>query len=572
MVQGDAATAVIDQETPAGDPAPPAALDPVSDPSPSTLSTLGISLALAGCGGGGGGGGGPIAGPPPPPAIALPTRTQAARFLSQASMGSSKVDVDAVAAQGYAAWLDAQLAMPRATSHWDWLVAGGFGTAASMNNQAGFDPVMWRQLIAGGDQLRQRVGMALLDFLVVGIDGVDLPWRQFAVAAYVDVLMDGAFGNFRTLMQNISTNAAMGYYLTFAGNRKANPATGAVPDENYARELMQLFTIGLLKLNADGTVQTNGGVPVETYTQDDITGLARVFTGWNLDSADNSTPDRLRRPMANNAALHESGAKTFLGTTIPAGTSGPQSLTLALDAIFAHSNVAPFISKQLIQRLVTSNPPPAYVARISAVFENNGSGVRGDLKAVVRAILLDVEARSDAIAGTATEGKLREPIMRLTGWARAFGASSPSGAWPIGDTSSSSTRLAQSPGRSQSVFNFFRPGYTPPNSAIASAGLVAPEFQITNEPSVIAYVNYMAAIIANGSGDFRADYSTISALASDSAALIDQVDILLGAALSAATKASIKSAVDSIAAGAIANRAYTAILLTLAAPEYLVQK
>jgi uncharacterized protein (DUF1800 family) len=414
--------------------------------------------------------------------------------------------------------------------------------------------------------------MALLDFLVVGIDGVDLPWKQFAVAAYVDVLMDGAFGNFRTLMQNISLNVAMGYYLTFAGNRKANPATGSVPDENYARELMQLFTIGLLKLNADGTAQTNGGVPIETYGQDDITGLARVFTGWNVDSSDNSTPDRVRRPMVNNAGQHESGAKTFLGTNIPAGTAGPQSLSLALDAIFAHPNVAPFISKQLIQRLVTSNPPPAYVARISAVFENNGSGTRGDLKAVVRAILLDVEARNDAIAGTATEGKLREPIMRLTGWARAFGASSPSGTWPIGDTSSASTRLAQSPGRSQSVFNFFRPGYTPPNSAIASAGLVAPEFQITNEPSVIAYVNYMAAIVANGSGDFKADYSAISALATDSTALIDEIDILLGAALSAATKASIKGAVDSIAAGATANRVNAAILLTLASPEYLVQK
>ena len=565
---GDAAMA--EQHCPPDEPAPGAA----SDPSPSSLAALGVSLGLAACGGGGGGGSGGAAGssPPPPPVAVLPTRAQAARFLSQASMGSSKADVDAVAAQGFDVWLDAQLAMPRATSHWDWLVAAGFGTSASMNNQAGFDPVMWRQLIASNDQLRQRVGMALLDFLVVGIDGVDLPWRQFAVAAYVDVLMDGAFGNFRALLQNISTNVAMGYYLTFAGNRKANPATGSVPDENYARELMQLFTIGLLKLNPDGTNQMNGNAPIETYGQDDITGLARVFTGWNLDSADNSTPDRMRRPMVNNAAIHESGAKTFLGTTIAAGTSGPQSLNLALDAIFAHPNVAPFVSKQLIQRLVTSNPPPAYVARISAVFENNGSGVRGDLKAVVRAILLDVEARSDAIAGTSTEGKLREPVMRLTGWARAFGASSPSGAWPIGDTSSSSTRLAQSPGRSPSVFNFFRPGYTPPNSAIAGAGLVAPEFQITNEPSVIAYVNYMAALVPNGSGDFRADYTTISTLAADSAGLLDEVDILLGAGLSAATKASIKGAVDTIAAGSVANRVYTAILLTLASPEYLVQK
>jgi uncharacterized protein (DUF1800 family) len=570
MVRGDAAAAGLGLETPAADPAPRAFAEKNPDPSQSTLAALGVSLTLAACGGGGSGGGTSAA--PTPPAIVLPTRAQAARFLSQATMGPSKSDIDAVAAQGFAAWLDAQFTMPRATSHWDWLVAAGYGTAASMNNQAGFDPVMWRQLIAGGDQLRQRVGMALLDFLVVGIDGVDLPWKQFAVAAYVDVLMDGAFGNFRNLMQNISLNVAMGYYLTFAGNRKANPATGAVPDENYARELMQLFTIGLLKLNADGTVQTNAGAPIETYGQDDITGLARVFTGWTLDSADNSTPDRMRRQMANNASLHETGAKTFLGTTIPAGTAGPQSLGLALDAIFAHPNVAPFISKQLIQRLVTSNPPPAYVARISAVFENDGNGVRGNLKAVVRAILLDVEARNDAIAGTSTEGKLREPIMRLTGWARAFGASSPSGTWPIGDTSSSSTRLAQSPGRSQSVFNFFRPGYTPPNSAIAAAGLVAPEFQITNEPSVIAYVNYMAAIVANGSGDVRADYTAVTALAADSNALVDEVDILLGSALSAATKAAIRGAVDSIAAGSAANRVYTAVLLALASPEYLVQK
>jgi len=564
MSDGDAIATLTGEEI------PPETEAPVTPPH---LAALGVTLGLAACGGGGGTGSVPATpAPPTPPAAPPPTRLQAARFLSQATVGSSKANVDAVVAQGYDAWLDAQFAMPRAITHWDWLVQGGFATTATQNNQQGFDPVMWRQLIASADQLRQRVGMALLDFLVVGIDGVDLPWKQCAVAAYVDVLMDGAFGNFRTLMQNISLNVAMGYYLTFAGNRKANPATGAVPDENYARELMQLFTIGLLKLNADGTVQTNGGVPVETYSQDDITGLARVFTGWNVDSADNSTPDRLRRPMVNNASQHETGAKTFLGTTIPAGTSGPQSLNLALDAIFAHPNVAPFISKQLIQRLVTSNPPPAYVARISAVFENNGGGVRGDLKAVVRAILLDVEARNDAIAGTSTEGKLREPIMRLTGWARAFGASSPSGTWPIGDTSSSSTRLAQSPGRSQSVFNFFRPGYTPPNSAIAAAGLVAPEFQITNEPSVIAYVNYMAAIVPNGSGDFKADYTAILALANDSAGLIDEVDILLGAALSVATKASIKAAVDSIAAGSASNRVYTAILLTLASPEYLVQK
>jgi uncharacterized protein (DUF1800 family) len=542
------------------------------EPSPGPALAASIAaFALAACGGGGGG---TTTSPPAPAPVVQPTRAQAARFLDQASMGATKAQIEQIASSGYAAWLDGQFAMPRAISHWDWLVGAGFATIATQNNQQGFDPVMWRQLIASGDTLRQRVGMALLDFLVVGIDGVNLPWRQFAVAAYADVLLDNVFGNFRTLMTAISTNVAMGYYLTFAGNRKANAATGAVPDENYARELMQLFTIGLLKLNSDGSVQTNAGVPVETYTQDDITGLARVFTGWNLDSADNSTPDRLRRPMINNGSQHETGAKTFLGTTIPPGTDGPNSLRLALDAIFAHANVPPFVCKQLIQRLVTSNPTPPYVARISAVFENNGAGVRGDLKAVVRAILLDNEARDETVAAGNNFGKLREPIMRLTGWARAFNANSPSGTWPIGDTSSTATRLGQSPGRSPSVFNFFRPGYTPPNTAISAAGLVAPEFQITSEPSVVAYVNYMAVVVSLGSGDVQANYADMLALP-DSTALVDEVDILLGARLSAATKTSIKAAVDSISAGSAGgpqNRVYTAVLLTLASPEYLVQK
>jgi uncharacterized protein (DUF1800 family) len=561
----------------APDDAPPLAPPEARALPPEIILTA--ALPLTACGGGGGGGAPPAAvvpPPPPPPATVLPTRTEATRFLSQASMGSSRADIDQVAATGYAAWLDQQFATPRTISHWDWLVAAGYNDIANRDGEQGFDAVMWRQLIASPDQLRVRVGMALLDFLVVGISGVNLSWRQFAMAAYIDLLMDNAFGNFRTLLTSISTNAAMSSFLTFLGNRRANAATGAVPDENYARESMQLFTIGLLRLNADGSVQTGaGGQPLETYTQDDITGLARVFTGWNLDSSDNNTPDRYRRPLVNTASQHESGVKTFLGTTIPAGTDGPNSLRLALDAIFAHPNVAPFISKQLIQHLVTSNPAPAYVARISAVFENNGSGVRGDLRAVVRAILLDVEARTTAIAGAASFGKLREPINRVTGWARAFNGASANGGWTtIGDTSSTSNRIGQSPGRSPSVFNFFRPGYTPPNSAIATAGLVAPEFQIANEPSVVAYVNYMGTLVPS-TADFRANYADMVALATDGAALVNEVDILLGARLSDATKVTIAGAVNAISATGTNgpnNRVYTAVLLTVASPEFLVQK
>lgn len=540
---------------------------------------LPLALALAACGGGGGSTPAPPTSTPPPtatpPPVALPSRAETSRFLSQATMGFTRDDLDRAAGIGFDAWLGEQFAMPRQTSHWDWLVANNYAVAANMNSNAGFDPVMWRQLIASPDQLRQRVTMALLDFLVVGIDGVNVSWRQFATAAYVDILADGAFGNFRALLGNISLSPAMGYYLTYLGNRRANPQTGAVPDENYARELMQLFTIGLVRLGPDGSVQMAGGRALETYTQEDIAGLARVFTGFTLDSNDNSTPDRLRRPMVVNAAQHESGAKTFLGTTIPAGTSGIDSLNRALDTIFAHPNVAPFVARQLIQRLVTSNPPPGYIQRVAQVFDNNGSGVRGDLQAVVRAILLDSEARTAALADAPSFGKLREPIRRLTGWARAFGASSPSNSWPIGDTSSTANRLGQSPGRAPSVFNFFRPGYTPPGSTIAAQGLVAPEFQITSEPSVIAYVNYMAGLVSAGTGDFRPDYGRAVALAGDSGALLDEVDLLLGARLSADTKTSIRGAVDAIAPGTatgLQNRVYTAVLLTLAAPEFLVQK
>lgn len=505
--------------------------------------------------------------------VAPLTAAQASRFLAQASMGSSAADIAHVQAVGIEAWLTEQFAAPRATTHWDWLVAAGYKDPANINTTRGFDAAMWRQLITGQDQLRQRVAMALLDFLVVGIDGLTTNWKAFAAAAYVDVLMDNAFGNYRTLLDAISRNVAMGSFLTFLGNRKANPATGSQPDENYARELMQLFTLGLYRLDTDGSVITAGGVPVETYTQEDVSGLARVFTGLTYASSDSTTPDRHRLPMVMNASLHETGASTFLGTTVPAGTDGLSALKMALDTIFNHPNVAPFVSRQLIQRLVTSNPSPAYVGRVAAAFSDNGGGVRGDMKAVIRAILVDAEARTDANLASDSFGKLREPIMRLTGWARAFQASSPSDAWAIGDTSSTTNRLAESPGRSQSVFNFFRPGYAPPNTAIAARNLVAPEFQITNELSTIAYINYMQALIQNGAGDMKADYSSLTGLAADSQGLIDRVNLVLAAGqLGAATMATIKSAVESIAATASANRIYTAILLTMASPDYLVLK
>ena len=570
----------IDQEVLAPDGAA------VSSPPESVIPAKGAvlvpamasSLALAACSGGGGSTSPPpiaIATPTPTPTAAAITGVQASRFLAQATMGATKADIALVQSMGFSGWITEQISRPR-TAHWDWLITNGYSAPNFINSQQGFDNTVWRQIISEPGQLRQRVGMALAEILVVGIDGVNQQWRQFSVAAYLDVLLDNAFGNYRTLLEGITTNAAMGAYLTFINNRRANPTTGAMPDENYARELMQLFTLGLNRLNMDGTLQMANGAPVDTYTQDDVTQLARVFTGLVLDSPDSTTPNRLRRPLVINTALHESGASSFLGTTIPAGTEGLAAVRLALDAIFAHPNVPPFVSKQLIQRLVTSNPSAAYVGRVAAVFANNGSGVRGDLTAVIRAILLDTEARSDAVLTAASTGKLREPVIRFTNWARAYGATSTGGLWPIGNTSSSSTQLAQSFGRSASVFNFFRPGYTPPNTPIATAGLLAPEFQITNELSVIAFINFMQPIIQNGIGDVRANYAEISALANDSAALVDEVNLVLAAGqLSATTVAAIRAAVDSIATtatNATLNRVYTAILLTLASPEYITLK
>ncbi len=534
-------------------------------------SLLMPALALAACGGG------DSATPAPAPVVvtvAAVTKEQASRFLSQSTMGATKASIDTVVSRGFDGWLTDQFAMPRAIKHWDWLVANGYNVVANINSTTGFDQTLWRQMIVEPDQLRQRVGMALLDMLVIGIDGVNLNWKQFAAAGYVDVLLDNAFSNYRTIMDAITLNAAMGSFLTFLGNRKENTTTGAEPDENYARELMQLFTLGLYQLNIDGSIKMNGTVPLETYGPADVSGLARVFTGLSLATTDSTTPDRYRVPLVMTASINETGTASFLGASTSGG--GMAAIKVALDTIFAHSNMPPFVSKQLIQHLVTSNPSPGYIQRVATVFANNGAGVRGDMQAVIRAILTDVEARGDAALTSTTAGKLREPVMRLTGWARAFNVASPSNAWAIGDTSSPSTRLGQSMGRSQTVFNFFRPGYTPANTAIATAGLVAPEFQLANEQSVVGYVNYMQGLIANGTGDVKPDYTDILTRASDSQALVDEANLVLASGqLSAATVTAIKAAIDSIAATATngpINRVGIAILLTLASPDYLTLK
>ena len=442
----------------------------------------------------------------------------------------------------------------------------------------------WRQAITGPDPLRQRVAYALSQILVTSAADAALQTAPHTLASYLDTLSIHAFGSYRDLLEAVTKHPAMGQYLTSLANRGDG---GRVPDENYAREVMQLFSIGLVRLNTDGTPVLVNGEPVDTYSMDDIRGLARVFTGWgwgNTGTPDpvngrfggNSPQDPMRRviPMQFYAQYHSPLEKQFLGVTVPAGTAGPQALKAALDALANHPNVGPFIATRLIQHMVTSNPSPAYVGRVAAVFNDNGKGVRGDLKATVRAVLFDPEAVTPL--PDRASGKLREPTLRFAAWIRAFGATSASGNFRIGVLDN---QLSQTPMRAPSVFNYFRPGFVPPNTSLAAAELVAPEFQITHEISVAAYANFMQGVIQNGVGtgsDVRADYTPTYALADNADALVARINLVLAAnSLSTATVTSIRDAVNAIpmtAGNARQNRAQLAIYLTMTSPEYLVQK
>lgn len=513
----------------------------------------------------------------------------AARFLTQATMGANRTQIEQLKATGYVEWLNSQFAIPIQTTRYDWLATHIDTNSGKPFNhidfrfgQDGFDAANWSKLLSAPDTLRQRIVFALSEILVISIDGLDSYWPQFRAAAYLDILEKHAFGNYRELLEAVSTSPAMGQYLTFLGNEKENPVTGSSPDENYARELLQLFTVGLNELNIDGTAKLVNGSPVETYTQNDISQLARVFTGWEWDPpyVDRREPSFAKRPMVQIPNLHETGESNFLGGTVPAGLDGKASLKIALDIIFAHPNVAPFISRQLIQRLVTSNPSPAYVARVAKVFNDNGNGVKGDMKAVIVAILLDDVARNPSNLSNPQFGKVREPILRFTAWAKAFNVSSANGTWDPGWVRNSDWGLGQAMLHSPSVFNFFRPGYVPPSSDIANAGLVAPELQLTNEVSVFGYINFVQNKVYTYSSLTQAskkdknlgvNFSTLLQLAPDASKLVDEISLLLTAGqLSSNTLTRIKTAVGTVRD--LNNRVHAAVMLVLAAPEFIVSK
>lgn len=554
-----------------------------------------LSLVLAACGGGEG-----SSGPPTLPKDQQPVQKDVVRFLSQAGFGGSQAEIDRTQRIGFAAWINEQFSLPqdRHQAYVDSQIAAATLAGQSTSQQNWVYESFWRTAVAGSDVLRNRVAFALSQIFVVSLADGTVGGYPRGVASYLDVLGRNAFGNFRTLLQDVSLHPMMGLYLSHLRNQKEDPSRGRVPDENYAREVMQLFTIGLYELNPDGTVKLDSrNEPIETYTNEDVTGLAKVFTGWSWAGPDksdtrffggNAWADREVQPMQSYPKFHSTSEKRFLGTVVAeqASADPEASLRAALDRLVAHPNVGPFIGRQLIQRMVTSNPSPAYVARVAAAFDDNGSGVRGDMKAVIRAVLLDPEARSP-LPGATGYGKLREPVLRIAHWLRAFGARSASGRFLIGNTDNPNNSLGQTAMRSPSVFNFYRPGYVPPNTDIATAGLVAPEMQITHESSVAGYLNTLRSAISGGFGsgsprDVQPDYGEVLGLADRPDALVDRIGAMLVAGdMSPELRAQAIDAVGSVAvstsnaqsaATARLNRVKLAIFLVMASPDYLVQK
>lgn len=564
---------------------------------------LTASLALAACGGS-------ESDPSRPALVPVPnplTDIEASRFLAQAGFGGKYEDIDRLKSMGYEGWLAQQINEAPAPSRWAYGMQLKSNDLPAFQNWQVLPNILWQSIFTGKDVLQQRMTLALSEIFVISYSGVDVagPVKALVMAHFMDLLQKNAFGNFRQLLEDVTLSIAMGRMLGTLGNLKEDNK-GRRPDENYAREVMQLFTIGLYELNLDGSLKKDSnGQPIETYTLDTVSNLARVFTGWTAPLQFNvPSPDYevSHQPMTHAAANHSLLEKNFLGTSIPAGTAGPASLKIALDTLFNHPNVGPFIGRQLIQRFVCSNPSPAYIFRVASVFNNNGQSVRGDLTAVIKAVLLDPEARLAADLTGQAVGKHREPMIRLVQLIRTLDYRSPDGAWRLGNTTDPSWRLGQGPLGAVSVFNFFRPGYTPPGSELAKQGLVAPEMQIVSETSTLVQVNYWYSLLmdpqsstlrtyndANGNNANDKKETGLSLflleekmLAEQPAILLERFNLLFACGqLSEGLKAAIMSSINKInivdtnpakVESFKKNRVVAMLLMVLSNPEYLVLK
>jgi uncharacterized protein (DUF1800 family) len=545
--------------------------------------------------------------PSNPPVIDLTriTDIDAARFLTQSTFGPTQKDINEVKQMGYSSWLYRQMA-EAPSSHfretWDDFnknqTVGGKGlrdpvTLAYQYPGVHRLPAWWHIAVRGEDQLRQRVAFALSQIFVISDVAGVVDASAEGMVNYYDILVNNAFGNFRTILEEVTLSPMMGVYLSHLRSAKATTTT--IPDENYAREVMQLFTVGLHELNLDGSLKLDSyGQPISTYNQETIIQTAKVFTGWSFyssatDASNNITlfrgaPANYLNKMMLWPAYHDDTQKTIIGgKIIPASQGGVKDLKDTLDALFNHSNTAPFISRQLIQRLVTSNPSPGYIYRVSKVFENNGAGVRGDMAAVIRSILLDYEARSLDVAQRTSFGKLKEPILRATALFRAFEANSNYyGRLYIPNPEGN---LAQAPMRSPTVFNFFEPNFTIAGP-IAEAGLYSPEFQIMTDVTSITQPNFYYTYIYNTRSTTDMSQQVIGLnltpllpLAKTPTELVNYISLLLANGMMEKQNTDrIVAAINSMPAGTTTStvndleRVRSAIYLVITSPQSAIQK
>jgi len=508
----------------------------------------------------------------------------AARFLSQATLGASWEEIHRTADMGFEAWLDEQFNRPVGYHQpfLDQLALQLDRTDPALELEVEAEHrrwSWWEQVMQGPDPLRQRVALALSEHFVVSDDMSQLRDNPLGLANYYDMLLDNAFGNYRDLLMDVTLHPVMGIYLSHLKNERSS--SGRFPDENYAREIMQLFSIGLFQLEPDGSFVIDGsGDAIPTYDNDDITQFAKIFTGLSYDS-----PERdfrggqpvWTRPMRMYDEYHEPGPKYLLRAMfVPAGQTGMQDINDAIDNLFHHPNVGPFVARRLIQRLVTSNPSPEYLERISGVFADNGDGVRGDMKATVRAILLDPEAREFPHVSRVHHGMLRESFLRRVNLALAFDAANMSFDYPISD-SGAPRDFGQRPLSSPSVFNFFLPDHQP-TGVIADAELVAPEFQIITAVTAISSANQLRSQVdsvmnrnSNDLFEVRLDLTDEILIASNVRALIDRLDLILmyGNMSQSMRQILIDSASQ---VSDLEDRVKLAIFLISISPEYSVLK
>lgn len=539
--------------------------------------------------------------PPPPPPLppGKPTAEDTARFLTQATFGPTPQTIAEVQALGYDMWLANQfLKSTSALTPWVNQRAGTFVPGDEIDDDD-ISETWWRGAITAPDQLRHRVAWAWSQIFVVSFESGDVAGRPMGVASYHDMLLANGLGNFRTLLQHVTLHPMMGNYLDMRGSRyRGVSPPNPPPNENYAREVLQLFSIGLNLMHPDGTLKLGpDGLPIPTYNQDVVERFSQVFTGWDY-AFSSGHPLRYTAPMRFSSTYHSPEEKRLLSYTgnytpgspgydryvIPLALSqnknyGPLELKFALDNIFNHPNCGPFISRQLIQRLVTSNPSPGYIYRVARVFngfrsvaETTPSGPRGDMRAVVKAILTDYEARSPNLLNDQGYGKLREPVLRYTALARAFAPRSVSGFWVVPRTDSD---LQQTPFRAPTVFNFYEPDFQA-GGLIGEAGLFSPEFQILTETAAIRTSNLLESATRNlalKGNDIRISYAREEALAHDANALVNHLNLLLCSnRLSAATRTIVVNDVNRHATTDRRGRVRAAVHLIVTSPDFTVQK